>query len=330
MKRFLFVFFIIELVVKSGTAFVSSPKFSRCITRPTVLEEHNGEYPPQEKTLNEGGNENLSLDLRVKAKEEISSPFRKLRQFAYISIGLAGGLGTFTGVPQLFLATQQADGAVTKSALNLLVDVGGIIAAVALWDRESVAEKEKLARFTEREQRMGYQLSKTEELERQQRISLLPVEVQVSDSDEEATRIVKFADLQSKGQQNIIIFAGDYEIVKDAVISARVEGSEVFNMKDTFLLPLVLGETQLDEEGTRGFGSKKLLMEAPYIAKPAQKAVWLNTLQQEIDLAKLQGAEDIEKQGLVLAVSRSGKIVRRGIGLPPWKQVVDEMDEGAK
>ena len=55
--------------------------------------------------------------------------------------------------------------------------------------------------------------------------------------------------------------------------------------------------------------------------------VWERYLQKEIELAKLQGEADIVSKGLVIAVKRNGKVVRRGVGLPPWKQVVDEMQD---
>ena len=45
----------------------------------------------------------LSKEQSAKIKAEISSPFRGLRKFAYIAMGAAGGLGTFTAVPQLLL-----------------------------------------------------------------------------------------------------------------------------------------------------------------------------------------------------------------------------------
>ena len=43
----------------------------------------------------------LEEGLRVKLKEEISSPFRKVRQFIYTGMGIAGALGTVTAIPQL-------------------------------------------------------------------------------------------------------------------------------------------------------------------------------------------------------------------------------------
>ena len=39
-----------------------------------------------------------------------------------------------------------------------------------------------------------------------------------------STRVVSIKDLQLYGQQNVIIVAGNYDFIKDALISARLEG----------------------------------------------------------------------------------------------------------
>jgi hypothetical protein len=52
--------------------------------------------------------------------------------------------------------------------------------------------------------------------------------------------------------------------------------------------------------------------------------VWKKYLSLEVDLAKKQGEENIIGKGLVLAVKHDGKIIRRGVGLPPWKTLVEE------
>lgn len=45
----------------------------------------------------------------------------------------------------------------------------------------------------------------------------------------------------------------------------------------------------------------------------------------EFDQAITQGTADIEKQGLVLAINRNGKVIKRGVGMPPWKNLVEEI-----
>ena len=66
--------------------------------------------------------------------------------------------------------------------------------------------------------------------------------------------------------------AGSQSFVKDAVISAKIEGIELFNNKETFVVPVVLNDNQLEgQDPSKGFGApKESLMSAAYIGKPTQ------------------------------------------------------------
>ena len=67
-------------------------------------------------------------------------------------------------------------------------------------------------------------------------LALLPLEIQFSLTNENATRIVSFQDLQNKGQQNIVVLAGSSAFIKDAVITAKLEGNDFFNSGNLMLL----------------------------------------------------------------------------------------------
>lgn len=213
----------------------------------------------------------LNEGLRVKLKEEISSPFRKVRQFIYTGMGMAGALGTVTAVPQLLFAVQDGGDAVVGAVANVAVDVGAIVLAAVLWDKDSVAEKIKLERYTKKEKLLSYQMTAADKLDREKELSLLPIQIQISVKDENATRIVSLGELQSKGKQNIIIVAGRSDFVKDSVISAKIEGADLFNSKEIYVVPVVLEDDQLEAALARGFGApRESLMSAPYIGKPMQ------------------------------------------------------------
>ena len=126
----------------------------------------------------------------------------------------------------------------------------------------------------------------------------LPVEIQVNEKDENVTRIVPLGrlhellniinlssilltsllgDLQSKGKQNVIIVTGKKTFVKDAVISARIEGVNLFTEYNTMVVPVISEqEEQLDDIGkklSKGFGAragKEEMLGAPYFGKPTQ------------------------------------------------------------
>jgi hypothetical protein len=43
-----------------------------------------------------------------------------------------------------------------------------------------------------------------------------------------------------------------------------------------------------------------------------------------VKAAKKQGMKDIVSQGLVLLVKSTGKVVRRGVGIPLWKNLKED------
>jgi hypothetical protein len=221
----------------------------------------------------------LQEEMRVKLKDEISSPFRKVRQFIYSGMGIAGTLGTVTALPQLLFAIQDGGDAVGGAVANVGIDIGTVILAYVLWDKDAQAEKIKLERYTKKEKLLTYQMSATDKEDRERELSLLPVQIQVSEKDENATRIVSVGELQSKGKQNVIIVAGKRDFVKDAVISAKIEGADLFNSKEIYVVPVVLEDDQLEAAMAKGFGAaKESLMSAPYIGKPTQVSGWTNKM----------------------------------------------------
>ena len=56
-----------------------------------------------------------------------------------------------------------------------------------------------------------------------------------------------------------------------------------------------------------------------------QVNIWLDYLSREFEQAGRQGTKEAMKEGLVLVLNRFGKVTRRGVGLPPWKQLVEEL-----
>jgi hypothetical protein len=205
--------------------------------------------PPNEldETVEVNPLDDRSEEMRVKLKEEISSPFRKLRQFLYSGMGAAGFIGTLTAVPQLIFAVQdKVQESIVSSGGNVAIDVGAIVLAVVLWDRDSQAEKIKLERYTKKEKLLSYQMTVSEKGDRERELSLLPIQIQINEKNENATRIVSFGELQKKGKQNIIIVAGKRDFVTDAIISAKIEGADIFNSKETYVVPLVLEDDQIE------------------------------------------------------------------------------------
>ena len=213
-------------------------------------------------------------DMLVKLKAEATSPFRLLRQFVYGAMGAAGGLGTFTAIPQLILALQ-SNRDVENAVKNLFIDTGGVLLAIALWKVENDNAMKKLNFYKDKQRVMDKKLSKAEIKERENELSLLPVEIQVSEKEANVTRVVSLGDLQSKGAQNVVILAGPTNFIRDAIISARLENAESFASNNIIVVPFTIVDEiaeSLEQRKAKGFGAVKQpdLIEAPYIAKPKQ------------------------------------------------------------
>jgi hypothetical protein len=57
--------------------------------------------------------------------------------------------------------------------------------------------------------------------------------------------------------------------------------------------------------------------------------VWLDYVVKEIDQAERQGNKQAGKEGIIIAVKKSGKVIRRGLGLPIWKQLIEELESAS-
>lgn len=55
-------------------------------------------------------------------------------------------------------------------------------------------------------------------------------------------------------------------------------------------------------------------------------------MEEEFTAAERQGAatKSSGQDGIVLVVSRQGKVLRRGVGVPIWKTIRDDVDPPAK
>lgn len=60
-----------------------------------------------------------------------------------------------------------------------------------------------------------------------------------------------------------------------------------------------------------------------YVVWLHQLNVWQQILQNEVSQAEKEGVDDVWGQGIVLAIAKDGKVKRRGLGIPPWKEVVE-------
>ena len=76
----------------------------------------------------------------------------------------------------------------------------------------------------------------------------------------------------------MIIVTGKKSFVKDAVISARIEGINLFTEYNTMVVPVISEQEEqlddIDKKLSKGFGTnaagKEEMLSAPYFGKPTQ------------------------------------------------------------
>lgn len=267
----------LQLAVTLLTGYYANAFLNSCPSSPMMIKSlslrKNHNHISKLCNSNDDDQNVADFNTKVRLKEEIASPFRKLRYFFYLASIAGGGLGFVTTLPQLIFALQDGSGKTSDVLTNVGIDLAGVVGGIALWIKEYNDEKAKLERFSDKEMRMSNSLNSNQKTSREEKLAKLPIEIQTSLTNETETRIVSFRDLQERGQQNIVVLAGVKSFIRDALISARLEGPDLYSSENILIVPVVMGGEQLEEGGGKGFGAKDGLMTAPYIAKPAQVRV---------------------------------------------------------
>ena len=148
----------------------------------------------------------------------------------------------------------------------------------------------------------------------------LPVEITIGGDG--TTRQALVGELQSGAKQHMIIVAGPKKACTDALIGANLLKMD-FAMSNVLVLPY---ETDPDAE-TRpsgGFGEKPIYERQPYVARPGSDG-WADYIKAEMNDAVKQSGEQARKEGIAIVVANNGKVIRRGVGKVPWRQMVEQL-----
>lgn len=184
----------------------------------------------------EGGNaDGGSFRRDLKLINEARSPFRPVRGFLYVALGLAAFLSTLFTLPRLGAALSGEEGVTLLGVLqNLGINVAGLIAIFFLWRRDQEGEAKEIDTLTVEET-----------------LSRLPVAVGSGGSNE---RIVQLCDLRSNARP--VVLAGSDRSVRAAVAAAGKYKAKL-EERGLVLVPFVIGSsTALEEQQRKGFGAK--------------------------------------------------------------------------
>ena len=213
--------------------------------------------------------------------------------------------------------------------LNLAIDFGFAFGFAALGkfdlDRQGELKVDVDKKF---EMKKAQKLVTKAMREREKELSKLLLEIQVSADGK--TQQAPVSSIQSGARQHIIIVAGPKKACRDALIGANLLKMD-FAMSNVLVVPYETGvaSAELQSRPSGGFGDGPAYENQPYIARVVGEG-WEDYINAELDDAIKQSSEDVKQEGIAIVIASNGKVIRRGVGKVPWRQMVDQLDEAVK
>eukprot|EP00527_Entomoneis_sp_CCMP2396_P001957 CAMPEP_0198139124 /NCGR_PEP_ID=MMETSP1443-20131203/2457_1 /TAXON_ID=186043 /ORGANISM="Entomoneis sp., Strain CCMP2396" /LENGTH=329 /DNA_ID=CAMNT_0043801153 /DNA_START=128 /DNA_END=1117 /DNA_ORIENTATION=- len=275
----------------------------------------------------------LDEKMRNKLLTESIAPWRTVRLFFYFSLGLGAFIGGMITLAGTIAAITQArpDVDLNTEYVNLAIDFGAVavFAFLAKWDLDRQGELEEGV-LENIEKKKGRKVVGRAMREREQLLGTLSLAIQVSADG--ATREAPVREIQAAARQHMILVAGPKKACRDALIGANLLKMD-FAMSNVLVVPYETDADDLDLQskpiGT-GFGDGRPMYETQaYVAKPVGEG-WDDYIAAEIKDAVEQSGEQAREEGIAVVVANDGKVLRRGIGKVPWRQMVEQLEATAK
>ena len=314
----------------------STSPTTRSSTRPTIRSAgttttttYNRNTRLHEKEKRKG---DIDPGLKNKLISESIAPWRTVRLFLYGSLGsgaMVGGLITLSGALAAFSGAR-TDLDLNTELTNLAIDFGAVAIFVVLakWDFDKQQElNEKVSEKFERKREQTKLASAMKEREKE--IGELTLDLTVN--AEGATKEAPVKELQAGAKQHMIIVIGPKRACKDALIGANLLKMD-FAMSNILVVPFEIDKGAIDSRPTQGFGERPMYETQAYVARPGPTTAeaWEKYAKAEMDDAVAQNGDGILKEGIVVVVASNGKVIRRGVGKVPWRQMVEQLEEAVK
>ena len=114
---------------------------------------------------------------------------------------------------------------------------------------------------------------------------------------------------------------------KDALVGANLLKMD-FAMSNVLVVPYETdaGSAETQSRPSGGFGEQPIYERQPYVARPTGED-WADYIKAEMDDAVKQSGENARSEGIAIVVASNGKVIRRGVGTVPWRQMVQQLEE---
>jgi len=279
-------------------------------------------FDPDSEVSRRGKGQGLDSSVRSKLLAESIAPWRTLRLFTFASAGSGAFIGTL--VTAGALAASGATGAdVNEIYKNIAIDLGAVSICAVLF-------KLDLDKGLELEGNVEKKIERKKEIKkisaamknREKDIQKLNVSIRVSADGE--TREAPIGVLQSGAKQHTVILIGPQSYTRDSLFSAQLVKRDVFARSNVLIVPYSLNSDRTKPVSGGGFGERTEEKES-YVAQPVGEE-WFSYIQAEVDDAIAQGGEKMKEEGIVVVVRNDGEVIRRGVGMVPWKMTVNELN----
>jgi hypothetical protein len=215
--------------------------------------------------------------------------------------------------------------------MNLAIDFGAVAVFVLLakfdWDKKDELDERVEQKV---EQKKVQKQAAKDVKERETLLGTLQLNLQVSADGGTQQAVVK--QLQAGARQHMIIVAGPKKACRDALVGANLLKMD-FAMSNVLVVPYEMDvdvAEQLSRPVGSGFGGSLPMYETqPYVARPVGDG-WDEYIKAEMDDAVKQNGEKARDEGIAIVVAQNGKVMRRGVGKVPWRQMVEQLDESIK
>ena len=205
--------------------------------------------------------------------------------------------------------------------MNLGIDFGAVALFAVLFKYDLGQQSELESQVEEKSERRKEQNEVSKGMkERGKTLSKLPLEITVSSDGQ--TRKSTVGELQLGAKQHMIVVAGPRKACRDALIGANLLKMD-FAMNNVLVVPY---ETEAEARPSGGFADLPTYETQAYIARPTGEG-WDDYIKAEIADAVKQGGDKVKTEGIAIVVANNGKVIRRGVGIVPWRKMVDELEE---
>lgn len=268
----------------------------------------------------------LDEGLRNKLVTESIAPWRTLRLFLYGSLGSGAFVGGLVNTSGAVAASKSPEFNLNAELMNIGIDFGAVL-VIALLARFDLGKQNELQAKVDEKIKQKKETQKISKNMKERENVLRSLELEITISGDGTTRTASVGELQVGAKQHMIIVAGPRKACKDALIGANLLKMD-FAMSNVLVVPYETDTDSVDIQSrpSGGFGERPIYERQPYIAR-ASGHEWDEFIRTEMADAVRQSGGTVKEEGIAIVVANNGKVVRRGVGTVPWRQMVEQLEE---